>query len=353
MADIKNRVLIALDYDFTVSESVQQEPLFKEFFDRIRSVYPTYRVLERVEKLGFNKELPVWGLPVEVKDCCDYFKVSDEQQYKTPKGMGWMQQMLFDKDSIFEGKLTLEKFREVGQKGQVMSPGIPDGLWDLKKRYAARGVDVHFAIISIGLKEIIEASPINDIKDGEHLIDAIYGGEFYYDASGSISRLAYCANSFDKTKGLMQIVKGSPDLLDKLVPRSNYQFDYQNIIVVGDGFSDISYFSYARQEGGIPIAVYKLNDVNEYKKTYREVGERVDAILPRDYRPGSRTVREFDRIITRMVDRQCRFSQSLLHEYKRQRIKDEPTILYIEKHLGNCTECKDEGAYGVRFVPPA
>ena len=349
MTDVKNRILVALDYDFTVNEVVQQEGLFTEFFDDIKRVHPTYRLVERFEKGKSGEVVPVWGEPIELKHPLDYFKVTDEQ-YKTPKGMGWMQQLLMDKEVVFHGKVTREKFSEIG-KQQVMSPGIPEGLWDLKSRHKKMGIEVSFAIISVGLREIIEASPINEVRDGERLIDTIYSGEFYYDDQGRMTNLAYCPSSFDKTKGLMQIVKGSPDLLDRLVPRSKYRFDYRNVIVVGDGFSDISYFSYTRQEGGTPVAVYRLNDEEEYQNALRAVGERVDLIVPREYTPGSRTIHEFDRIIKRMAERKCNFSQSLLHEYRRQRITDEPTLKHIQHHLDKCNEC--DGAYSIRIIRPS
>lgn len=348
MADLAKIVLIPLDYDKTVDEIYQQEPLFEDFADRVKLVHPTYQTIGGWMIVD-GERMPVWGEPKPTLSHLDYFKVM-ANQWKAPRGMAWMQQLLWDCESVFEGKLTRKLFKEVGQR-QVMSPGIPDGLWDLKKRWAKEGVDVHYVIISVGLKEIIAASSINDVRDGLRLIDCIFAGEFCYDSAGKVCGLAHCPSAFDKTRGLIEIVKGSSDLLDTFVPYSNYKFDYRNIMVIGDGFTDISYFSYVREKGGVAIAVYKLNDIVEFKKAMLDVGERVDCIFPRDYRSESRTMYELDRIIARIVSRTCDFDQLLLHQYRRERIKDELTRRHVMAHLDACDEC--EGAYSVRLIPPA
>ncbi len=325
----KKRVLVAFDYDLTLSEKNQQEGLFELFLPQLQRVYS----------------------PERIKTPTNYFDIINAYGAKD-RGLNWLQCMLHDQHRVFEGKLTKQLFTDIGKNHQHLSPGIPEGLWDLKLSWRARGISIHYVIVSLGLKEIIEASPLNDTRsDGEKLLDSIIASEYLYTPDGTIRGISDAPSSFEKTKAIIEAIKGDPRLLDQRVERSKNPFSYANVIVVGDGYTDISYFSFIRKQGGQPIAVYKAGDYEAYTKAKQELHERISVLTPRDYRPESRTRQVLDNIIQKMSSRTCDLPPVFLHEYKRNRIKDPQALAFIRGHLSNCPDCT--GEYTFAAIPPA
>ena len=325
----KKRILVAFDYDLTLSEQNQQEGLFALFLPQLQRVYS----------------------PERIKTPLDYFGIINAYGAKS-KGLNWMQCLIHDQHTVFEGKLNKQLFVEVGKNYQHLSPGIPEGLWDLKINWRAKGISIHYVIVSLGLKDIIEASPLNSVRpDGEKLIDAIIASEYLYNPDGTIRGISDAPSSFEKTKSIIESVKGDPALLDQRVERSKNPFSYANVIVVGDGYSDISYFSFIRKQGGQPLAVYKAGDYEAYTKAKQELHERVSVLTPRDYRPESRTRQVLDGIIQKMSTRTCDLPPVFLHEYKRNRVKDPKALAFIRDHLSECKDCT--GEYTFAAIPPA
>ena len=90
----------------------------------------------------------------------------------------------------------------------------------------------------------------------------IYASSFKYDASGVAEWPALAINFTTKTQYLFRINKGALDVYDnkeinRCVPMDKRPIPFDNIIFIGDGETDIPYFSLVKNLGGHSIAVYR------------------------------------------------------------------------------------------------
>ncbi len=323
------RILIAWDYDQTLSTEYMEEPLFNDHLESIREVHGNLAVRENGKS---GKQL------ICLESGADYFSVVKTLQPDTSRGIGYLQQMLWDNDKVFSGKLTREYFRTIGERVKL-APGVPDGLRELKLAWANQGVEVYHAVISVGIRPIIEGSDVGSIAD------IIQASDFIYDSTGKICGIQHAVTPFSKNEELISIIKGDKSVLDKKLMQSEYAFDYRDVICVGDGFTDVSKFSFVSKNGGVCIAVYPPGDAQARDTVRRDVGERVHCILPRNYNTDSITYQEFNSIIKSRVMRTCRYDPRVIARYADGNIEDSALYDLTRTHIDSCKECMS------RFVP--
>ena len=154
----------------------------------------------------------------------------------------------------------------------------------VKKAFNGR-VQVRHYIISAGLKEIIQATPV-----AKH-IHRIFASEYYFDEQGRASFPKVLVNDTLKTQFLFRINKGIENLNENInehMPEEDRVIPFQNILYVGDGMTDVPCMAVTKQQGGHSLAVYKA-------RNYRGIqvckdllkAKRADFIAEADFRAGS------------------------------------------------------------------
>lgn len=177
---------------------------------------------------------------------------------------------------------TRDTLRALGKDVELF-----DGVLGWFKRvneYAEkREMKAEHYIISSGLKEIIEGTPI--AKNFER----IYAAEYCYDENSEPCWPAMAVNFTSKTQFLFRVNKGVYDVrendgLNEFMPEDMRRVPFRNMIYIGDGLTDVPCMKLVRTNGGHSIAVYQDNKekVNELL-----LQGRVDYVLKADYSKGS------------------------------------------------------------------
>lgn len=146
--------------------------------------------------------------------------------------------------------MTQDKMVEWGKQAPLF-PGADDLVERLK--YALRGeVELHAFCISTGVLSILQATKM------AAQFKKIWASEFAYNNDGYPIEVMRTVNFTEKTRYLFHVSKGIFD--DDYMERVNqkhlsYEIPLENMIMVGDGFSDIPVFSLLKQKGGTAIGV--------------------------------------------------------------------------------------------------
>ncbi|MBU8539948.1 HAD family hydrolase [Falsiroseomonas tokyonensis] len=151
---------------------------------------------------------------------------------------------------------------------------------------SARGIAVQHYVISSGLRELIDGTPIRS-----HLAKVFASG-FLYDASGVAVAAAIAVNYTTKTQYLFRINKGALDIADNKAvnayqPPDQRAVPFSNMIFIGDGETDIPCFRLVKEQGGHSIAVYNPTHAAGPELGQRLIQEgRVHCAVAADYREG-------------------------------------------------------------------
>jgi len=178
-------------------------------------------------------------------------------------------------------------------KSVKLYPGVKEWFDMINSFGAEQGVQIEHYIISSGLKEIIEGSPISDV------FKEIYACEFHYDENGAADWPKTAVNYTNKTQFLFRINKGCLDLSDDetvnlYVPEDERRVPFRNMIYIGDGMTDVPCMKLVKVYGGHSLAVY--NRKSDKVRGLLNDG-RVDYIVKADYREG----KDLDRIVREII----------------------------------------------------
>lgn len=193
------------------------------------------------------------------------------------------------------GKLlfTRETLQQLG-KNVVLFDGVKSWFKHVNDYAAKQGMRAEHYIISSGLKEIIEGTPIAKEFDG------IFAAEFVYDEHGEPCWPAMAVNYTSKTQFLYRINKGvmdvtENDLLNEYMPDDKRRVPFRSMVYIGDGLTDVPCMKLVRSNGGHSIAVYQNS-----KKAVNDLilQGRVDQVLKADYTKGS----ELERAVFAYID---------------------------------------------------
>lgn len=192
-------------------------------------------------------------------------------------------------------ELTRQRFMRSG-KNVKLFPGV-DGWFDAINAFGSSlGLSVEHYVISSGLKEIIEGTPIAGY------FKRIYAAEFLYDEHGIAVWPAMAVNYTSKTQFVYRINKGVLDVTDdrrlnESTPEELKRVPFSNMIYIGDGLTDVPCMKLVKLNGGHSVAVYQ-NEHGEAKRLLLQ--GRANYIAPADYSPGGRleqTIRAVLRLI--------------------------------------------------------
>lgn len=179
--------------------------------------------------------------------------------------------------------LNRAEFNKLGESVELF-PGVDTWFERINEYGESIGVTVEHYIISSGVKEIIEGTPI------AKFFKEIYAAEFLYDEDGVPVWPAMAVNYTSKTQFLFRINKGVLDVtehkeLNTYTAEEERRVPFSNMIYIGDGFTDVPCMKLVKVNGGHSVAVYSSDD-----DTAHEIMEqgRVDYMAKTDYRQGEK-----------------------------------------------------------------
>lgn len=205
------------------------------------------------------------------------------------------------------------KREELVQQGKSVE--LFDGVEEWFDRINAygeeAGVKVEHYVLSSGLKEMIEGTPIAD------KFTKIYASEFLYDENGEAVWPKLAVNYTAKTQFVYRINKGVLDIsmdkeLNESMPDSTKRVRFTDMIYIGDGLTDVPCMKLVRSGGGTSIALYSNGTNDFFKNMLRH--ERVDYVFPADYKKDS----PLDSLMKKLLVK-LSIDNALEEERKRQR----------------------------------
>lgn len=146
-------------------------------------------------------------------------------------------------------------FHDFGKQIRLF-PGVTDWFARINIYAQSKGIRLEHFIISSGIREMIEATPIYPE------FRKVYASAFMFDHHGVACWPALAVNYTTKTQYLFRINKGSLDVHDnsvinKFVPMEERPVPFENMIFIGDGETDIPCMRLVKEQGGHAIAVYQ------------------------------------------------------------------------------------------------
>ena len=151
-------------------------------------------------------------------------------------------------------------------------------------------VSLEFYLISSGIGDVLRNTRIAD-----EFTD-IWASEFHYDENGHAGTAKKIISFTDKTRYIFQIQKGiigkasrsKPFEVNKKVPSDQIRIPLNQMIFVGDGYTDIPCFSLIKQQGGIPVAVYDQRHTEKWGNAFQFVTDgRVSNLHSANYKQDS------------------------------------------------------------------
>jgi hypothetical protein len=170
------------------------------------------------------------------------------------------------------GRLTNEALRKFGA-GLDFYQGIPqlfDELQALARTHTNSNPLVEFYIISSGLEDIIKGTRIAGY------FKAIWGCTFS-EENGQISRVKNAISFTEKTRFIYAINKGITDVrtkpynVNEFMGPADRRIPFQNMIYIGDGFTDVPCFSLLNASGGKPFGVFDPKKAGSPKKAWEKL----------------------------------------------------------------------------------
>ena len=217
-------------------------------------------------------------------DVAEFWKESNRlaRENGMDSNLAWMYLMITK--AAGRTPMTRESLREYGSKVRLF-PGVRHWFRRIREFGLRNSVIVEHYIISSGLREMIEGTPVG----GE--FEKIYASSFYFDGEGVARWPAQAINYTGKTQFLFRIAKGVLDVNDPGVndsfPPEKIRVPFRNMIYIGDSDTDIPCIKLVSTNGGHSIGVYdtRTQDKTKVWKMMRE--KRIRYFAPADYNNGS------------------------------------------------------------------
>ena len=195
-----------------------------------------------------------------------------------------------------QGKMMLrrEDFQALGKSVRLF-PGVRTWFERINAYCDSVGLFCEHYIISSGLKEIIEGTPIA----GE--FKRIYAAEYLYGKNGLARWPAMAVNYTSKTQFLFRVNKGVLNVteqrkLNRFMPDEERRVPFSHMIYIGDGDTDVPCMQLVRSNGGCSVAVFR-DDRREADKLVSS--GRASFALPADYRAG----RSLENVVRMVADK--------------------------------------------------
>jgi len=215
--------------------------------------------------------------------------------------------MADDWDPVRIAPITKQALAEWGEKLPLFD-GVVD-LFALLRGVAKEAnprVTLEFYLISSGIGDVLRNTCIADE------VTDIWASEFHYDEKGVATTPRKIISFTDKTRYIFQIQKGiigkasrgKPFAVNKRVPADQVRIPLNQMVFVGDGYTDIPCFSLIKQNGGIPIAVYDHRHAEKWGNAFQFVADgRVSNLHSANYKAGSDLVNFLTMAVRSLAER--------------------------------------------------
>lgn len=197
-------------------------------------------------------------------------------------------------------KITRNSFAEYGAKVSLFN-GVKEWFPRINQYGKTQGAKIEHYIISSGIKEMIEGTPIR-----RHF-KKIFASAFMYEQHEVACWPAQAVNYTTKTQFLFRINKGLLDAWDNskinaFIAKDKRPVPFSRMIYIGDGSTDIPCMKLVKAQGGYSIAVYQPH--RRKKKVSAEklkMEDRVNFVAPADYTENSLVDIQVKAVIRQMV----------------------------------------------------
>jgi hypothetical protein len=277
--NLQTVVAFVWDFDKTLTPSYMQTPLFENY---------------GVDQKAFWKE---------VNGLVDHYRDRGLQVSRDTAYLGHI--LAYVRAGKFPD-LTNEKLREFGAL-IPLAPGMPNFIERTHdrirsdERFQRHRITVEHYIVSTGLRQMIEGSPIREHVNGvwacELLSDPAGPGYLGRDTecdslTGELTQVGYVLDNTTKTRAIFEINKGvnhDPGIdVNARMAEDDRRVPISNMIYIADGPSDVPVFSVVNQQGGRTFAVYTLGPPSNFDGVKRLQDDgRVQGIAQADYQVGT------------------------------------------------------------------
>lgn len=273
--NLQTVVTFVWDFDKTLTPAYMQTPLFEEY--------------------GVDQKV-FWA---EVNGLVDHYRDRGLQVSRDTAYLGHI--LSYVREGKFPG-LTNEKLRELGAR-VPLAPGMPDFIERTRERiqsdehFRRHGITVEHYIVSTGLRQMIEGSPIRGHVDGVWACELLSDppGPGYLDHAAAqdslteeLTQVGYALDNTTKTRAIFEINKGvnrDPGIdVNARMADDDRRVPISNMIYIADGPSDVPVFSVVNQQGGRTFAVYTIGPPSNFEgvKHLQDDG-RVQGMAPADF----------------------------------------------------------------------
>ena len=244
------KTIIALVYDFdkTLSTSEMQNPFIK--------------------RLGYEPDA--------------FWEMSNEFAKKNNMDKNLAYLHCLKKECSNKGvPVNREVFKAVGKEIEFY-PGVLEWFDAIDRLAKELNVTVEHYIVSSGMKEILDGTPI------AKYFKKIYACEYQYDENKVPVWVKNVVNYTSKTQFIFRINKGAleiweDDKVNEFVYHDERRIPFENMIYFGDGSTDIPCMKIVKEYGGHSIGVYSDKDDAVRKMMY---DGRIDFFCKADYSVG-------------------------------------------------------------------
>lgn len=205
--------------------------------------------------------------------------------------LAYMFQMIELSKSGSISPISLDDFRVFGKQINFFR-GV-EKMFDILRKHISKthpSIEIEFYLISSGIGDIIRSTSI------AKYFTAIWASEFHYTKEGEIYFPKKAISFTDKTRYIFQITKGiygdffndKPFEVNKKTPYDKLRIKPHNMIVVGDGYTDIPCFSLVKRDGGYAIGVYDKSNKQKWGKAWGFIeDDRVSNLVSANYSTNS------------------------------------------------------------------
>lgn len=259
-----NIIAVIWDCDKTIIDGYMQDPIFKEYNINAHDFWNKVNAIPKdlVAEKGIRVNGDTYYLNHFIK-CA--------------------------RNGTFPG-LNNAKLREFGKK-QKFYKGVPSFFEKTKRMfkddssYSEFGIQVEHYIVSTGFAEVIRGTCLVDYVDG------IWGCELLdapFEDGTVISEVVYTIDNTTKTRAIFEINKGIGKVeginVNTNIRKEMRRVQFDNMIYIADGPSDIPAFSVINQNGGSTFAIYPKGDMDAMRQVERMRADgRVNMYAEADY----------------------------------------------------------------------
>lgn len=252
--------------------------------------YDVDKTLTSTGSLQENNFFKVLGLTNE-----QFYQIVDnvEDETKMERTSRYLYTMI--KEAKKKGILPTKDFIiEDGKKAKFYN-GVETWFKRINDYAKKVGVIVEHYIISANIKEVLENMSIS------HEFKKIYASSFVYDENNVAIWPAQIVNYTYKTQFLYRIKKGILDENDSSINNrsSKRRIPFNNMIYIGDSFTDIPCMAITAENGGYAIGVYdNPTKINRVKQLIKD--KRIQYFALADYSESSKIEKIVQNIILKI-----------------------------------------------------